>query len=87
MGKYFTNIEKVEIVDDAWFKWRDELKEANKGKTFVGENDGSKKVMYEGYGLKKFKGFKPIIPGKYGNNFVENVSLLKSISEKDKGES
>lgn len=45
----------VKVTDD-WFIPRDTLKEIHSGQTFMEDDQMDKKLMYEGYGLEKFKG-------------------------------
>lgn len=45
----------VPFTDKMWYALND-IKKKNIGKTFIGKSDGSKRLMYEGRGLKKFTG-------------------------------
>jgi hypothetical protein len=45
----------VPFTDKMWYTLN-KIKKENSGKTFIGHSDGSKRLMYEGRGLKKFTG-------------------------------
>ncbi len=88
MFKIAQDFSRTEKVTDSWFKKLEKVKQLHEGYTFTPTGDGSRKMMAEGLGLEKFKGFKDLNSFKHPlgpqGMFVDNIEIPHTVAVKRK---
>lgn len=79
MFKIAQDYSKTIKVTDGWLKKLNRIKNSWEGFGYTPTSDGSRKMMTEGLGLDKFKGFKDLNSSKYKlgpyDMYVDNINI------------